>query len=38
MPKVQPGPEADLQDLPVRFGEHLPAEASHAGIPHGPIA
>ena len=38
MLQVEPGPEADLQDLPVSLGEHLPAEASHAGIPHGPVA
>ena len=38
MLQVQPGPEPDLQDLPASLSEHLPAEASHAGIPHAPVA
>ena len=38
MPKVEPCPEPDLQDLAVHLGESLPAEVSHAGISHGPIA
>ena len=38
MPKVEPGPEADLQDLAVRLDEHFAAEPLDVGAPHRPIA
>ena len=38
MPKVEPCPEPDLQDLSVYLGERFAAEASYAGGAHRPIA